>query len=177
MGCDQSSGGGRSLSDLDGRVRAARLRGEDPGQLLPGVHRVASVAKRWLVGTHQGSVDEAHLQAYLDEFVFRFNRRHSLSRGLVFHRVLQLAVGHEPVRYRDFVIDPQAKAHPPAGRAGHGHPRSLELAHRHGGARHPARQLTSWPQRPSGLRGRPPPKPDASHRCIIGCGRRALDKS
>ena len=106
--------------------RAARLRGEDPGQLLPGVHRVASLAKRWLLGTHQGSVDEAHLQAYLDEFVFRFNRRHSRSRGLVFHRVLQLAVGHEPVRYRDLVVDPQAKAHPPAGRAGHGHPRSLE---------------------------------------------------
>ena len=106
--------------------RAARLRGEDPGQLLPGVHRVASLAKRWLLGTHQGSVDEAHLHAYLDEFVFRFNRRHSRSRGLVFHRVLQLAVGHEPVRYRDLVVDPQAKAHPPAGRAGHGHPRSLE---------------------------------------------------
>jgi transposase-like protein len=55
--------------------RAARLRGGDPFGLLPGVHRVASLAKRWLLGTHQGSVDEAHLQSYLDEFVFRFNRR------------------------------------------------------------------------------------------------------
>jgi len=55
--------------------RAARARGEDPGELLPAVHRVASLAKRWLLGTHQGSVDEAHLQSYLDEFVFRFNRR------------------------------------------------------------------------------------------------------
>ena len=55
--------------------RAARARGEDPGELLPGVHRVASLAKRWLLGTHQGSVDEAHLQSYLNEFVFRFNRR------------------------------------------------------------------------------------------------------
>ena len=89
--------------------RAARLRGEDPGQLLAGVHRIASLAKRWLLGTHQGSVDEAHLQAYLDEFVFRFNRRTSRSRGLVFHRVLELAVGHEPVRYRDLVLDPQPK--------------------------------------------------------------------
>ena len=106
--------------------RATRLRGGDPGQLLPGVHRIASLTKRWLLGTHQGSVDEAHLQAYLDEFVFRFNRRTSRSRGLVFHRVLELAVAHEPVRYRDLVVDPQPKAHPPAGRAGHGHPPSLE---------------------------------------------------
>ena len=45
--------------------RAARARGEDPGELLPAVHRVASLAKRWLLGTHQGSVDEAHLPAYL----------------------------------------------------------------------------------------------------------------
>jgi hypothetical protein len=50
--------------------RAARARGDDPGELLPAVHRVASLAKRWLLGTHQGSVDEAHLQSYLDEFVF-----------------------------------------------------------------------------------------------------------
>ncbi len=106
--------------------RAARIRGEDPGQLLPGVHRVASLVKRWLLGTHQGSVDEAHLQAYLDEFVFRFNRRTSRSRGLVFHRVLELAAGHEPVRYRDLVVDPQPKGNPPPGRAGWGHPPSLE---------------------------------------------------
>src|SRR6266508_121852 len=52
--------------------RAARARGEDPHEVLPGVHRVASLAKRWLLGTHQGSVDDAHLPSYLDEFVFRF---------------------------------------------------------------------------------------------------------
>ncbi len=61
--------------------RAARARGEDPGELLPAVHRVAALVKRWLLGTHQGSVDEAHLPSYLDEFVFRFNRRRSRSRG------------------------------------------------------------------------------------------------
>ena len=60
--------------------RAARVRGEDPGELLPAVHRVASLAKRWLLSTHQGSVEETHLQSYLDEFVFRFNRRRSRSR-------------------------------------------------------------------------------------------------
>jgi len=63
--------------------RAARARGDDPGELLPAVHRVASLARRWLLSTHQGSVEEAHLQSYLDEFVFRFNRRRSRSRGLV----------------------------------------------------------------------------------------------
>jgi transposase-like protein len=106
--------------------RAARLRGDDPYGLLPGVHRVAALAKRWLLGTHQGSVDPAHLQAYLDEFVFRFNRRRSRSRGLVFYRVVELALGHEPVRYRDLVVDPQPKEHPPAGQAGWGHPPSLD---------------------------------------------------
>ena len=56
-----------------GRPRAAARRA-----------RVASLAKRWLLGTHQGSVDEAHLPGYLDEFVFRFNRRNSGSRGIAF---------------------------------------------------------------------------------------------
>jgi hypothetical protein len=70
------------------------------------VHRVASLAKRWLLGTHQGSADDAHLTSYLDEFVFRFNRRRSRSRGLLFYRVLELAVAHEPVRYRDLVLQP-----------------------------------------------------------------------
>src|SRR5260370_20424348 len=53
--------------------RAARSRGEDPGKLLPAVHRVASLAKRWLLGTHQGSADDAHLPAYLTQFVFPSN--------------------------------------------------------------------------------------------------------
>jgi transposase-like protein len=106
--------------------RAARARGEDPGELLPAVHRVASLAKRWLLGTHQGSVDEAHLQSYLDEFVFRFNRRRSRSRGMVFYRVLELAVAHAPVRYRDLVADPQPKRTPPSPPGRRGHPPSLD---------------------------------------------------
>jgi hypothetical protein len=71
------------------------------------VHKVASLAKRWLLGTHQGVVDTAHLPGYLNEFVFRFNRRKSRSRGLVFYRVLELAVDHNPVRYRDLIKNPR----------------------------------------------------------------------
>ncbi len=106
--------------------RAARARGEDPGALLPAVHRVASLAKRWLLGTHQGSVGDAHLQAYLNEFVFRFNRRSSSSPGLIFFRVLQLAVAHDPVRYRGIVADPWPKTARPTPPTGAGHPPSLE---------------------------------------------------
>ena len=76
--------------------RATRARGQDPGELLPAVHRIASLITRWLLGTHQRSTDADHLPAYMNEFVFRFNRRNSRSRGLVFYRVLQLAVDHDP---------------------------------------------------------------------------------
>jgi hypothetical protein len=106
--------------------RAARARGEDPGALLPGVHRVASLAQRWLLGTHQGRVGDTHLQSYLNEFCFRFNRRRSRSRGLVFYRLLELAVGHRPVRYRDLVAHPKPKAKPPAPPDQRGHPPSIE---------------------------------------------------
>jgi hypothetical protein len=78
------------------------------------------------LGTHQGSVDEAHLQGYLNEFVFRFNRRGSRSRGLVFHRVLELAEAHDPVRYRDLVVNPQPKAAPPVPPGIRGHPPSMD---------------------------------------------------
>jgi transposase-like protein len=106
--------------------RAAEARGEDPGELLPAVHRVASLAKRWLLGTHQGAVDAAHLASHLNEFVFRFNRRHSRSRGMVFYRVLELAVAHHPVRYQDIIATERPRAVPPVPPAGRGHPTSLE---------------------------------------------------
>ena len=106
--------------------RAARARGQDPGELLPAVHRVASLAKRWLLGTHQGSVEPAHLPSYLNEFVFRFNRRRSRSRGLVFYRVLQLAIAHDPVRYRDLVANPQPKTTPPTPPGKRGYPPSMD---------------------------------------------------
>ena len=106
--------------------RAARTRGEDPGALLPAVHRIASLIKRWLLGTHQGSVDTAHLTSYLHEFVFRFTRRRARRRGMVFYRVLELAVAHNPVRYRDLIGDPTPKMKPPAPPRTRGHPASLE---------------------------------------------------
>jgi transposase-like protein len=106
--------------------RATRARGDDPGALLPAVHRVASLAKRWLLGTHQGAVEQAHLQSYLNEFVFRFNRRRARSRGLVFYRVLELAVAHHPVRYRDLVVNPQPKQTPPTPPGRRGHPSSMD---------------------------------------------------
>ena len=73
----QGYGGNDKLGYIHDRrsPRAARARGEDPGELLPAVHRVASLAKRWLLGTHQGPVEEDHLPSYMNEFVFRFNRR------------------------------------------------------------------------------------------------------
>lgn len=61
-------------------------------QHFPRVHRVASLLKRWLLGTHQGAVQNQHLDYYLDEFTFRFNRRTSRSRGLLFYRLMQQAV-------------------------------------------------------------------------------------
>ena len=68
---------------------------------MPGVHRVASLLKRWILGTHQGSVVPEHLQSYLEEFTFRFNRRTSRSRGLVFRRLLERAVATRPVTEND----------------------------------------------------------------------------
>jgi hypothetical protein len=62
-----------------------------------------SLLKRWLLRTHHGSIQPEHLDAYLDEFVFRFNRRASGSRGLLFYRVLQQAVLTAPVTYEDVV--------------------------------------------------------------------------
>lgn len=106
--------------------RAAKARGEDAGKLLPGVHRVASLVKRWLLSTHQGAVATAHLDEYLQEFCFRFNRRASRSRGLLFPRVLQLAIGQDPVRYRDLVADPQPKKVRPNLPGARGHPPSLD---------------------------------------------------
>jgi transposase-like protein len=75
---------------------------DDPAHVsMPGVHRVASLLKRWILGTHQGSVVPEHLQSYLEEFTFRFNRRTSKNRGLVFYRLMEQAMATNPVTLSD----------------------------------------------------------------------------
>ncbi len=76
----------------------------DPAHVvMPGVHRVASLLKRWILGTHQGAVSEKYLDYYLDEYTFRFNRRSSRSRGLLFYRLMQHAVATQPISYQEIV--------------------------------------------------------------------------
>ncbi len=70
---------------------------------LRRVHRVVALLKRWLLGTHQGRVERDHLPSYLDEFVFRFNRRASTARGQLFGRVLEHAVQLPPTPYRRLI--------------------------------------------------------------------------
>jgi hypothetical protein len=66
---------------------------------LPGVHRIAALIKRWFLGTHQGAVDPRHVDYYFDEFTFRFNRRKSGSRGMLFYRLIQQSAVAEPATY------------------------------------------------------------------------------
>ena len=78
-------------------------RGKDPKQaakLLPRVHRVISLLKRWLLGTHQGGISHQHLEYYLDEFTFRFNRRKSGSRGKLFFRLIEQSLVTPPEPYQ-----------------------------------------------------------------------------
>jgi hypothetical protein len=71
-------------------------------------------------------VEHAHLPSYMNEFVFPFNRRRSRSRGLVFYRVLELAIAHDPVGYRDLVLNPQSKTTPPTPPENRGYPPSMD---------------------------------------------------
>jgi transposase-like protein len=85
------------------QVTKLATRKESASELLPRVHRVISLLKRWLQGTHQGAVSHEHLDYYLDEFTFRFNRRTSRYRGKLFYRLLQNAVAMGPTPYRTMV--------------------------------------------------------------------------
>lgn len=85
------------------KVTVIRKQKEAASELLPNVHRVVSLLKRWLMGTHQGAVSNEHLDYYLDEFVFRFNRRTSHYRGKLFYRLLQQAVITKPVSYNQII--------------------------------------------------------------------------
>jgi transposase-like protein len=99
----ESKGYKREVTFLKGRKKT-------PSELMPRVHRVISLLKRWLLGTHQGAVSHKHLDYYLDEFTFRFNRRRSRSRGKLFYRLAQQAVAVGPVPYDKIV-------HPTPGKA------------------------------------------------------------
>jgi transposase-like protein len=85
------------VTRLKGRGKEAAVK------LLPRVHRIAALLKRWLLGTHQGAVGPNHLDYYLDEFTFRFNRRRSASRGKLFFRLLEQAVQVGPVTYETII--------------------------------------------------------------------------
>lgn len=89
----------RELSGYVHDRRVQRHQPEDAAHLLPRAHRVISLLKRWLLGTHQGAIGADYLQDYLDEFTFRFNRRTSASRGKLFYRLAQQAVQVAPTTY------------------------------------------------------------------------------
>ena len=93
---------------LQGYVHERQLQNQQPEgeHLLPRVHRVVSLLKRWLLGTHRGAVGHEHLDYYLDEFTFRFNHRKSASRGKLFYRLAQQAMQVAPAPF-ETLIKPQ----------------------------------------------------------------------
>ncbi len=86
------------------RERDSSKVGDEP---LPLIHRIVALLKRWLLGTYQGAVKPTHLDYYLDEYTFRFNRRTSSSRGKLFYRLVQQAMNLEPVPGHDLKAVPQ----------------------------------------------------------------------
>jgi transposase-like protein len=93
-------------------VTILKRRKKTPSELLPRVHRVISLLKRWLLGTHQGAVSQKHLDYYLDEFTFHFNQRRSKSRGKLFFRLTQQSVAVDPVPYDQIVHATRCSAKP-----------------------------------------------------------------
>jgi transposase-like protein len=104
-GSEVRTDGWRGYNDI-GRYRFRHVitnlkESHDPAHVaMPEVHRAASLLKRWLLGTHQGAVSHHQLDYYLDEFTFRFNRRRSRHRGLLFYRLLEQAVAADPQPYK-----------------------------------------------------------------------------
>jgi len=96
---------GYASLDKIGYARAIPQKYEiiDEKNMMPHVHLLASLLKRWLLGTHQGAVQKNHIQAYLDEYVFRFNRRTAAKRGLLFYRLLENAMQTPPTTYKELV--------------------------------------------------------------------------
>lgn len=94
------------------QVTFLRGKKKTPSELMPRVHQVVSLLKRWLMGTLQGAVSHKYLDYYLDEFTFRFNRRRSKSRGKLFFRLAQQAVAVDPVTYYGIVHPRSGKSKP-----------------------------------------------------------------
>ena len=90
---------------LDGYAHQRHVQTEQPEaeHVLPRVHLVIALLKRWMLGTHQGAIGNEYLDDYLNEFTFRFNRRRSASRGKLFYRLAQHAVQIEPVPFAKLV--------------------------------------------------------------------------
>ena len=89
--------------DYEREITFLNRKKKTASELMPRVHRVVALLKRWLLGTHQGAVSMEHLDAYLDEFTFRFNRRTSRSRGKLFFRLMEQAVAVNPAPYKSLV--------------------------------------------------------------------------
>lgn len=93
----------RNGKDYRHKITFLKENSKTASELMPRVHLAVALLKRWLLGTHQGGVSAEHLDAYLDEFTFRFNRRKSRSRGKLFYRLLEQAVAVKPVPYKALV--------------------------------------------------------------------------
>jgi hypothetical protein len=116
-------------------------------ELMPGVHCVSALVKRWLLGTHQGAVASSHLDFYLAEWCFRFNRRRSGHRGLLFHDLVRQTVQTPPKPYVDLLA-------PPVGQR-RKEKQSADRARRAADDVRPARNLPRRaPKRPGGSRAR-----------------------
>ena len=76
---------------------------DEDQEVLPNVHRIAALLKRWMLGTHQSYLNKNKLEYYLDEYAFRYNRRTSTSRGLLFLRLIEQAVSESPVSYKEII--------------------------------------------------------------------------
>jgi transposase-like protein/predicted RNA-binding Zn-ribbon protein involved in translation (DUF1610 family) len=101
-GSTVTTDGLQACRELEGYVHDRQIQQQQPAEaepLLPRVQRVVSLLKRWLMGTHQGGIAQEHLEDYLNEFTFRFNRRTSASRGKLFFRLAQQSVQVAPVPF------------------------------------------------------------------------------
>ena len=106
LGAEIHTDGWKGYARLDSigyNHRVVRETAELGNNLLPRANLVASLLKRWLLGTHQGAVQAKHLDYYLDEYTFRFNRRTARSRGLLFYRLMEQAVTLNPVRGKNII--------------------------------------------------------------------------